>query len=276
MRGLPALLALALLAGCGDDGPPLKTSRVVVNAAVKTGSASTAHIHEAIKASYLGKSLGDGFAKGVVNGKKRQAALDFDLSFLSRFAQDLGPRDLKGAMVVDGDVAFVSSEAAAAKLAGLGKHWVEVTSDQLDASGGLTGNLGGLGTLDPTKPVDHFRATTGEVRDLGSETIGGAPTRHYSTEIDYRLYLPLVPQADRPPLEKSVARLDSILGTTRFPAEAWVASDGTIRRIKGTIAGKGLKMEYTIDLSGVGQPVRVRRPARSDVFDARKVDLGSG
>ena len=272
MRGFLALLALALLAGCGGD-PPLKTSRVVVDAAAKTGEASTAHIHETIKASYLGKSLGSGFSKGVVDGKKRRAALDFDLAFLSRFSRELRAADLKGGMVIDGEVAFVASESVSAKLARAGKHWVEVTADQLDDSGGPAGSLGGLGTLDPTKPVDHFRATTGEVRDLGSETIGGAPTRHYRTEMDYRLYLPLVPRRDRPPLEKSVARLDSILGTTRFPAEAWIASDGTIRRIRGTIEGKGLKMEYTIDLTGIGGPVRVRRPARSDVLDARKVDV---
>jgi hypothetical protein len=52
--------------------------------------------------------------------------------------------------------------------------------------------------------------------------------------------------------------------------EAWIARDGTVRRVKGVIEGRGLKLEYTLDLTAIGKPVRLDPPPAARVLDARE------
>jgi hypothetical protein len=263
-----ALAALIVFAGCGDSGHPTVSARVVSTAAAKTTQASTARISEKISATGNGDSLGDGSTSGVVDSRHRNASIAFDLSPLAKATGD-DPNVVKGRVVYLGANAFVTSPAITSRLP-TGRRWIELTKRQAETTGGPTGGVSGTGTLDLTKPVDHLRAAVGDTERLGAETVNGVPTTHYRTHIDYRLYIPLVPRDQRATFTKAVEKLDSTLGSTRFPAEVWIAADGTIRRHKGLIEGRGLKIEYTLDLTAVGKPVHIVQPPAIRVLDGRK------
>jgi hypothetical protein len=264
-----ALAAAVLLAGCGGSSNPTTSASVIADAARKTSDLSTARITETVGGSVNGRSLGEGSGHGVVDGRHRHGAMTFDLSFLAKASPGLSPDSLKGKAVFFGDISFVTSPVIAKKLP-VGKRWVLLTQEQIDESGGPTGNLSGVGTLDPTRPVDHLRAVTGDAEELGGEPIHGIPTKHLRAQLDYRRYVALLPASDRPPLQKAVDKLEQTLGSTKFPIEAWIADDSTIVRMKGTIDGHGLHLEYTLDLTDIGEPVRIRRPAAASVVDGRK------
>jgi hypothetical protein len=256
-----ALAALVVLAGCGDSSHPTVSARVVSTAAAKTTRASTARISERITGTLNGESLGDGALSGVVDSRHGRASIVLDLSALARATSaSFG----KGRLVFAGNDAFVTGPAIVAKLRA-GRRWVRVTRRQASGSGGS-----GLGSLDATRPVDHLRAAVGKTEVLGRETIDGVSTKHYRTHVDYRLYLPLVPRDRRATLENAVALLQRTLSTTRFPVEVWIAPDGTIRRTTGVIDGRGAHLEYTLDLTAIGKPVRIVEPPATLVLDGRK------
>lgn len=264
MSPLAAAVAVAL-AGCGAAQHPTTSARVVSAAAAKTTRASTAHLSEKVTGSINGESLGDGSATGVIDGARRRADISYDLSFLAKSSGNTSADSLTGRIVLDGNNAFATGPAILAKLPA-GRSWVEVTVDQVSDSG----SLADIGAVDPVKPVDQLRAVIGKTEVLGTETVNGATTKHYRSRIDYRLYVSLVPRSRRAALEKGLAKVSRILSGTRFPVEAWIASDGTIRRTKGTLEGHGVKVEYTLDLTAIGKPVRITEPARIRVLDARK------
>jgi hypothetical protein len=263
-----ALAVLIVFAGCGDSNHPITSARVVSTAAAKTTQASTARVSEEITGTLNGESLGDGSLSGVVDSRHRNASIVLDLSPLAK-ADGTNPDSLKGRLVYLGQNAFLSSPALGSRLPA-GRHWIEVTRRQLEGSGGPSGNLSGIGTLDATKPVDHLRAAVGDTERLGAEDVNGADTTHYRTHVDYRLYVPLIERSSRAALEKMVTKLDGTLGETRFPVEVWIARDGTIRRTKGLIEGRGLKLEYTLDLRAIGKPLRIAQPPATRVLDGRK------
>lgn len=216
---------------------------MVAAAAAKTSAASTARISETVTGSLNGSARGGGSLLGVVDGRRQRGAITFDFSFLAKAAGSVDPDALKGRMVFYGPIAFLTSPVLTGKLSG-GKRWIEVTSSRLRNSSGVSG--------------------------VG-ETIGGTLTKRYRTEVDYRRYLALVPASDRQGLRRAVDLVEQRLGSSKAPVEAWIAADGTIRRAKGTAEGKGVHLEYTIDLTAVGKPVNVSPPPPSAVFDGRKL-----
>jgi hypothetical protein len=205
----------------------------------------------------------------VVDGRRQRADVTFDFSFLAAIARVSG-NALKGRGIFYGKVDFVTGPAIATRLDS-GRRWVEVTDDQLRETGGLSGGISGASSLDPTKPVDHLRAVTGDAEKLGSETVGGAQTEHYRTKVDYRRYLAFVPPRDRPAMTKAVDELEATFGTSTFPVEAWIDSAGTIRRAKGFVERPGVRLEYTVDLHAVGEPVKIKPPPAAKVADARNL-----
>ncbi|MEA2613844.1 MAG: hypothetical protein QOI52_1803, partial [Chloroflexota bacterium] len=192
----------------------------------------------------------------------------FNFTFLAVPGSPLDPNDLQGDVVYYGEDVFIVTPSISDKLP-KGKRWIEINRDQALQAGGGSG-LAGLGSLDPTLPVDHLRAAQGQAELLGTDQVRGAAATHYRVELDYRRYVPLLPPRDQAGFKKTLDKLDAAVGTTKLPIEVWIAPDGTIRRVKGEISSKDSKLTYTIDLSAAGKAQRVRPPPRADVLDARK------
>jgi hypothetical protein len=270
-RSLVAVLALLAvgLSGCASDpAHPAVSADVVAHAASKTTHAGPAHVVETFSGRYNGRDLGDGSLSGVIDQRRGLADLDFDLRLLAKLSSKVDAELLKGRMIVMGDILFANVPGYG-KLLPDGKHWVEGTQAQVEADPGPTGGLAGVGNLDPTKPVDHLRAVREDAADLGAESVGGAAAHHYGAKLDYRDYVPLAPRADRPGLTKAADMIEETLGTSTLPIDVWIAGDGTIRRLKGTISARGLHLEYVIDITELGAPVHIKPPPRDEVVDAR-------
>jgi hypothetical protein len=272
-RGARLALLCAAVAfgpsGCGGGESHGKTvsARVVTQAAAKTTAASRVRVSTIIAASANGESLGDGSRSGVVDGLHNRGRVKFDFAFLAVPGSALDPNDLRGEVVYYGDDVFVNTPHVMEKLP-KGKRWVELTRKQALGAGGGSG-LAGLATLDPTKPVDHLRAVDGEAELLGTGRVDGVPVKGYKVTLDYRRYVPLLPPRDQAGYRKTLDKLEQVLGTTKLPIEVWIASDGTIRRLKGELSPHGSKLTYTVDISDVGKAQRVKPPARAQVVDAR-------
>jgi hypothetical protein len=97
------------------------------------------------------------------------------------------------------------------------------------------------------------------------------PVKGYRLTLDYRRYVPLLPPRDQAGIRKTLDRLERLLGTTKLPVEVWIASDGTIRRVKGELKAHGSGITYSMNLSPAGKAQRMRPPPPATVVDARKL-----
>jgi hypothetical protein len=242
---------------------------VVAQAATKTSAGGSVHLSMKIAGSANGESIGDGSRTGVADGLHRRGRIKFDFAFLAVPGSPLDPNDLQGEIVYYGEDVFISTPSIADKLS-KGKRWLEVTRDQA-LRAGPGGGVAGLGTMDPTMPVDHLRAAQGEAELLGTDRVHGAAAKHYRVELDYRRYVPLLPPRDQAGFSKTLDKLDEATGTTKLPIEVWIGPDGTIRRLKGELSSHRSKLTYTLDLSAAGKAQRGRPPPRAGVVDARKL-----
>lgn len=254
-----------LLIGCGDSKHPTVSARVVSTAAAKTTHAGTVRLADELTGTLNGNSLGEGAVTALADAPHRSAAVAFDLTPLAK-AAGARPRSLRGRVTYIGPNAFLTDGTITSRLPP-GRRWVEVTRAQADQA---SGRLAAVGLIDVTKPVDHLRAAIGTTERIGKDTVNGAATTHYRTQVDYRLYVPLVARDRRATVARDVSHIQSSYGATRFPVDVWIAADGTVRRVQGAIEGRGLKLEYTIELTAIGRPVQIPQPARIRVLDGRK------
>jgi hypothetical protein len=259
------VLVTAAFAGCGDPQHPTTPARVVSTAAAKTTHAGTVRLADKLTGTLNGNSLGEGAVTALADARRQRAAVAFDLTPLAK-AAGARPRSLRGMVVYLGPDAFLTDGAITSRLPS-GRRWIEVTRGQAEQA---SGRLAAVGLIDVTKPVDHLRAAIGTTERVGTDTVNGARTTHYRTQVDYRLYVPLVPRNRRAAVARAVSRIESSYGATRFPVDVWIGPDGTIRRAEGAIEGRGLKLEYTLDLTAIGRPVQIIQPPRIRVLDARK------
>ena len=103
-------------------------------------------------------------------------------------------------------------------------------------------------------PLDLVRYVrpVGTVTRLGSDTVDGVKTTHYSAQLDLRSYA-------------SAARVagDSL------PVDVWVDSDDRIRRVQTQLGTASFQAVPQLDIAGFGRPVAVRAPAAAQVGPPR-------
>jgi hypothetical protein len=154
-----------------------------------------------------------------------------------------------------------------------GKSWARIDLDKLASSAGL--DLGALQSAGSSNPTDTMRwlNAAGDVKKLGSATIRGTRTDHYSAVIDLTKVVAKLPASQREAARNQIAQLRQLGAPRRLPTEVWVGDDGLLRRQALTIrqalpGGAGrMTMRMVVDLHDYGIAVRVHRPDPSDVYD---------
>jgi hypothetical protein len=263
-----AFAAAAALAVAGCGGNPSVPASKIIDAAKRTTAAGPMHVYERIDVEWKGRKYGSGTAEGQADGPRRRSRYDFDLSVMAKLSSTVSPDDLKGTMLGVGDESWVTSPSIEREL-DPPKRWIRLTEDQVTADPGPSGQMAGVGTLDPAKPIDPLLGAIEDAEKLGSKRLDGIDTRHYLAKVDYEEYLDSVPASDRPALQKGLEKVKTVTGTAKFPIDVWIGSDGLVRRMDGEVSGRGIKLSYTILLTKIGEPAPIEPPPARTVFDGR-------
>ena len=272
LRLLPALLAAALLAGCGgDDGATAADARAALE---RVKPLPSAQVRAGLTVAFdnapvvVGDRLELTF-RGPLrnNGADKLPSLDWKIDF-SGFATRFASR-----LVSTGDNVFIN----------LGGQDFEVGTDAVGRATAQAqdaqrkGGVQGLAALG-IDPLDAAR----DVREAGQVSVAGTDATRYRGRIDVdtliRQYETLTRTATaagaRPPVELTAEQRAQVKRTFGRPVfEAAVAEDDTIRRLvvstrfttpaanraeAGGITGG--RIEYRLEYSRVGEAVTITPP----------------
>jgi hypothetical protein len=237
------------LAGCGssDDFSP----DVVARAADKTASAGGARM--ALTTRVQGQTLrGNGF----VDTKGRKARLRLTLP---------GAGEME-TIFVNRVIYLRFPEALSNQVPG-GKQWLKLDLERFGKAKGIDlGALAGQAGSDPTSQLDQLRGA-GDVKKVGTETVRGVETTHYTATIDLRKAADKAPASQRAAARRSVENVIKLTGQSTVPVEVWIDDAGRLRRQKVTQQVKGEPVTATIELYDFGAREAVEPPPASETSD---------
>jgi hypothetical protein len=146
------------------------------------------------------------------------------------------------------------------KAAFQGKHWMKM---DLSKNAAIADALNKSNGQDPSTQVKLF-TSSGDIKRVGTETIDGVTTTHYSGTVDVAKLA-----AKQDPQLKSLIDQDSKLGITTMNVDLWVNDQNLpVRMQEATPASSSVPLNATIDYTDYGtSPVTVTPPAASDTLD---------
>jgi hypothetical protein len=157
-----------------------------------------------------------------------------------------------------------------------GKPWLSVNLAQLSEQG--DGSLNQLLTdapSDPSTVLGYLRGAGADVRGLGSDTIDGSPTTHYSVTIN----LDQAAQGQNQDTRQGIKTLEQEIGSNKLPAQVWIDQAGRVRRIavRETLTGSApttttqrggaISFACTATFSDYGVPVHITAPPPDQTTD---------
>jgi hypothetical protein len=273
---LGALAALAgggvAMSGCGASA----TLDPLARAAEVTSQQSGARISLSMKFSAPGLSGANSIAmsaEGYFDERKRSGVMTMDLSGIPGVsALPGGGSSIK--MIFLYPVIYMNMPLLAGKMPA-GKTWMKLDISKAAAAAGVgSSQLGSLEQNDPTKFLDYLRASSGAVATLGSQSIDGVPTTHYSATLQMSRILDRLPGGQQAAAKAALEKLGS---AGSIPVEVWVDAQGRVRRMQmslsglagasGPAAAAGIGGSITIDFTSYGPVPAVVAPPASEVFD---------
>ena len=271
-----ALAALMLpLAGCGGSSGVSADLSSVAQAAEKTQDAGTARFELSFDATGIpGQSGAAGFtARGAVDYEHQRSQMTMDLGSLGALLGETAKgQDLSLEAIVDGTTVYLRFPLLS-QLVGQGKPWLKLDAEKVaEAAGKDLGELGQISQGDPSQALAYLKAA-GDFDEVGSEQVRGVDTTHYKGAIDMRKALDEVDGSQRAQLQKL---LDEG-GVTELPADAWIDSDGYLRKMTLALAGTaGAGFDVTMELFDFGSTVEVDPPPDDDVTDITELATRGG
>jgi hypothetical protein len=249
---LPFLLCLAAAGGLAACGTEDFNPDVVAQAADKTASAGGAKVAFTIDAA--GQAMhGDGF----MDAKGRKGRLSFALP------QGQGKLET---LFLQRVVYLHLPEKLSAQVPG-GKPWLKLDLDKVAKAQGIDlGALQSTSNSNPSQQLDQLRGA-GEVKRVGTEKIRGTQTTHYRAKIDLRRAAEKAPAAQREAARRSVERLIKIQGSRTVPIDAWIDSQGRLRRERVAQRVQGQSLDFTMDLYDFGTQETLNAPPAADTQD---------
>lgn len=265
LQALALVAAAAILAfsgGCGDGGQ------------ADTNPLATV-AHETVRAGTAQLSI-------TVRAPAGQGALSIDEEGVVDFVDNVGRSVTVGSAGGHTEVRQFAEEfyvrptivpPVLASLLGGDRHWIKADAEtRARLLGPAAAELEPLVKPHPTVVLAYLDAIKGTPRRSGRGTVRGVSTIRYAIEVN----LDKVTGIPGFHLE-AVRRASRLLGGRPLPVEAWVDSNGRIRRISFPIDLSQLDphseqslagtVRTTIDLYGFGIDVDVEKPTPSEVLD---------
>jgi hypothetical protein len=146
-----------------------------------------------------------------------------------------------------------------------GKQWVKLDPEELKQNG-MFGDLAEQAeTNSPQQGLEYLQGLSGDVQDLGEETVAGQPATHYKASIDYTKVLDRLPDAS-PAARDALGKLGTV------PADVWIDGQDRVVKMHMTIDGSAFgagagTAEMTMELTDFGVPVDVQAPPAEDTVD---------
>jgi hypothetical protein len=252
-------LLAALLTACG--GSDTLALDPVAEAAERTRQEGSAKVVMTMSAEATGSEAFamTGTGIGVFNNDDGSGRMDFTIEVEGEQA------DFESVFVMP--VMYMRSSVFAGELPD-GKSWMKI--DLLRAGKELGFDMNALTGSKPMDSLAALGSTSGDIEEVGVETVRGVSATHYRAEIDFEKAAAEGPKEFR----ESMSRLVELTGMSTVPVEVWIDDEGLVRRFTQTwnqkLPGEPGRMhtEMTMELYDFGPRIEVDAPPEEEVFDA--------
>ncbi|MFI7440957.1 LppX_LprAFG lipoprotein [Nonomuraea indica] len=260
-----AMVAVAV-AGCGTNAQPLQVnlaaSEVLAQAAQKTAQATSYTVDAVVDVTH--PQEGGGKVQGrMLYQSKPQLAVDLTLDTV-----DLGRRSVPGGVraVLQGDTLYVKVDAFKEML-GATKPWVKVSLTEADTSGEAKRYLDQIQQFDLAS-VTKMITTSQDVKSVGTESVNGEDTTHYSGTFPVDVAVQQLPAEEQERARKGLAHLKDV----KF--DLWAAADGLPRKLALNGAKDGATLNATLFFKDFDKPVDIETPPADQVGELPKRTTG--
>jgi hypothetical protein len=258
-----ALGALAVLtAACGGgtgDGAASVSAEEIQLAASNSSEAESYRFTTTIGFSIEGEGV-EMRMDGIASADGTRAAITAEIPEVGSFEE----RIVDGIVYLD----FGSLPEAAAALPP-GKRWVAI--DPATVGGIDEEQLRALTEQTeqntPSRGLESLRGLTGDVEDLGQETVGGRTVTHYRGELDHGALADELGEAE--PASRDT--FEALAEGGPVPVDVWIDEQDRVVKLQMTmpfpaVAGAGGgSIEMTMEITEFGVPVDVQAPPPEEV-----------
>jgi len=268
-RRVLSLLCLALcaaaLVGCGGDTLSFDP---VASAANKTVGSQSERVSFTATMNVDGVGGMAFSGAGVFDGRTRKGALNMRFTLPPAAQAQLGVSDPTMQMIMDGSNGLVMYMRSPLFRTLPADKWVKLDMEKLAKKEGIDlSQVLDAGQADPSQTLQMLMAST-DAHPVGYDRVRGVFTTHYTLNVDLERLA-----KGNSALRDSYETLTKLTGVDSYPAEAWIDSQGRVRRLKVDISfngptGGAFTMSLTEDLYAFGIKVDVRPPDSSQVLDA--------
>lgn len=247
-KRLIALLAVAaaLLTGCAEavDGTPnsdapsaFPRTTAALGAELKAGTATLKSTHLTLNEAIGSQSISGAGDETIADSKVGSLSLKLDVPGLGMLQ----------IVRVDGKT-FVKLPPAQSTS---GKPWALVTTSSSNPV--VRAMAGSLAAADEVTGLDAASIFIDAARDLkylGTSSIAGASTGHYSLIVD----------VNRLPADYPQKQLLVTAGLTKLPVQLWVDMDGRLRKLTERLTVSGQTVNTVVTLGNFDAPVHITAP----------------
>jgi len=254
--------AVLLAAGCGGGSSSSGMQRAAQ--ALSPRLEITLAANQAKHVNSFGSTLGitmSGTVSGTIAGTMQVRTKPSRLVVADLSTLDVGSQSLAGGMheiITDRSIyvkmALLSRE--------LHKPWVKISFSQVQQGTGI--NLSQLTQqVQSNNPLVQTRmlAASKDARAVGTQTIDGVSTTHFTGSYPIAAGLAKLPASERALAQKGVQTLG--LKTVRF--NVWIDGQHQTRKVVVTETGSVETIRVAMQVTGINQPVSVTLPPASQV-----------
>ena len=233
---LSAIAAALLVAGCGGSSSSGNAGGVhTVRAAYVSSSGPGYQIAMKVTGNAAGHAI-NVTGTGAFNHAAHAGRLTMNLRMPA-----LGGENLQINEVILGKTFYVKLPASlAGKIPG-GRSWLELNLSEIGKRAGIQGlsSLAGNAGETPGQFLQLLRAdSTGDVQNLGRQTIDGVSTTGSRATIDLSKVVGTLPASQQHSASSAIALVERLTGLRYLPIKAWVDSSGHVRRIVVSATGQ--------------------------------------
>jgi len=277
MRGRTGAVVVALaalVAGCGNGAGGSSAGRADndVLSVIQAAASATAAQRTLGFSGSLTMDLGavTGGSTGAISMdmtgsmQSKPLAGRMTMSGMQVAGQDVG--DIKA--LITPDAMYMQMPMLAARL---GKPWFEIKYSDLKAQSGVDFSqlTSQAQQMQPAQYVKQLEAS-GDVRAVGTETVNGIETTHYTGSVSIEDSLSHYSADMRRRMEPVMKQA----GFTGTHMDIWLDGQGLVRRVRSTAEGGKGTFTFAMDVLAYGVRVDVTPPPASQVADLGSLSAG--